>query len=128
MDKKIAYWIELAEYDLETARLMLNGGRYLYVGFMCHQVIEKALKAYYVSARNEPPPYIHNLKRLASDSGIYDKMNEDQRDLLDVLGPLNIEARYPTYKEELARTLNREFCEGFLTKTEALYQWTKQLL
>jgi len=43
MDEKTRYWIDLAEYDLETAKVMLAGKRLLYVGFMCHQVIEKAL-------------------------------------------------------------------------------------
>ncbi len=38
---KVAYWKELADYDLETAEVMYNGGRWLYVGFMCHLVIEK---------------------------------------------------------------------------------------
>lgn len=45
---KVKYWLKLAEYDLDTAKVMLNGGRYLYVGFMCHQVIEKMLKGYCV--------------------------------------------------------------------------------
>lgn len=49
MNEKIRYWIDLAEYDLETARVMLTGKRFLYVGFMCHQAIEKILKGYYVS-------------------------------------------------------------------------------
>lgn len=44
MEEKVRYWLEIAEYDLETARAMLETGRYLYVGFMCHQVVEKALK------------------------------------------------------------------------------------
>ena len=48
---KVKYWLELAEYDLETAKVMLNGGRYLYVGFMCHQVIEKIL-----TEKSDPPP------------------------------------------------------------------------
>jgi len=37
--------MDLAEYDIETAKAMLQTSRYLYVGFMCHQTIEKALKA-----------------------------------------------------------------------------------
>jgi uncharacterized protein YeeX (DUF496 family) len=41
MEKKINYWIELSDYDLETAEAMLKSKRYLYVGFMCHQTIEK---------------------------------------------------------------------------------------
>lgn len=41
MDGKVTYWIEMSDYDLETADAMLLTGRYLYVGFMCHQTIEK---------------------------------------------------------------------------------------
>ena len=43
MDGKVTYWIEMSDYDLETADAMLLTGRYLYVGFMCHQTIEKIL-------------------------------------------------------------------------------------
>ncbi|MGM0411557.1 MAG: HEPN domain-containing protein [Bacillota bacterium] len=48
-NKKVTYWTDLAEYDLKTAKTMLQTDRLLYVGFMCHQTIEKMLKAYYVS-------------------------------------------------------------------------------
>jgi len=128
LNEKTDYWAELAEYDLETARVMLAGGRLLYVGFMCHQVVEKALKAYYVNAKGGMPPYVHNLRRLASESGMYAKMSEEQKDLLDVLEPLNIEARYPTQKESLAQTLSQEFCEGLLKRTEELYLWIRERL
>ena len=40
---KVKYWKELADYDIETAEVMYNGGRWLYVGFMCHLVIEKTM-------------------------------------------------------------------------------------
>jgi len=46
MESKIRYWIEISDYDLETAEAMYHSKRYLYVGFMCHQTIEKAFKAY----------------------------------------------------------------------------------
>jgi len=45
MDEKIRYWLDISEYDLATAGAMLKTERYLYVGFMCHQAIEKILKA-----------------------------------------------------------------------------------
>ena len=44
---------------------MLNSKRYLYVGFMCNQVIEKIFKAYFVKVKGEQPPYTHKLIRLA---------------------------------------------------------------
>jgi len=31
IDEKITYWTDIAEYDFETAKVMLNSKRYLYV-------------------------------------------------------------------------------------------------
>lgn len=31
---KVTYWKELADYDIDTAEVMYNGGRWLYVGYM----------------------------------------------------------------------------------------------
>jgi HEPN domain-containing protein len=51
MESKIKYWIDISDYDLETAEAMLQSKRYLYVGFMCHQTIEKAFKAYFIKVK-----------------------------------------------------------------------------
>lgn len=59
VDKKVTYWIEMSDYDLETAKAMLATGRYLYVGFMCHQTIEKILKAFWSKNREGTPLKIH---------------------------------------------------------------------
>ncbi len=40
---KTAYWLDIADYDLDTAEAMHQTGRWLYVAFMCHQVIKKTL-------------------------------------------------------------------------------------
>lgn len=101
MDNKVDYWLEMSDYDFETAKAMLATQRYLYVGFMCHQVIEKALKAYWSNVLEEPPLKIHTLSRLAERSGLDKFMSESQLDFIDELEPLNIEARYPSYKEVL---------------------------
>ena len=45
---KAAYWFDGADYDLQTAQAMLETRRLLYVGFMCHQTIEKALKGVFI--------------------------------------------------------------------------------
>lgn len=127
-EQHIHYWLDLAEYDMETARAMLDTRRYLYVGFMCHQVIEKALKGYYVSKFDEIPPYIHNLLRLAKLSDMYSDMSEDQKDMLDMLQPLNIEARYPGHKQKVLNSLTVDKCKLLITATEELYIWIKQKL
>ena len=68
---KTAYWLDIADYDLDTAEAMHQTGRWLYVAFMCHQVIEKTLKAYWCATRDNDPPYTHNHKRLADGCGLY---------------------------------------------------------
>lgn len=128
VDPRVAYWLELADYDLETARAMLVSARYLYVGFMCHQVIEKLLKAAYQQAGDRTPPFIHNLLLLARECGVYDALDDRQKDLLDLLGPLNVEARYPTVKEKLLATLTHERCSDILDKTGDFSRWIKQRL
>lgn len=124
----IEYWIEMEDYDLETAKAMLKSKRYLYVGFMCNQVIEKIFKAYYVKTKNEQPPYTHKLIRLAEESNLYKMMSEEQKDFLDLISPLNIEARYPTQKQELFNALNDERCKKIIEETEELVSWIKQQL
>jgi HEPN domain-containing protein len=81
-----------------------------------------------VFARNDNPPYTHNLNYLADQSEIYSKLTEEQKDFIDLLEPLNIEARYPTNKEGLMRSLNDERCKEIIQKTERLYKWIKQQL
>jgi HEPN domain-containing protein len=67
-------YLDLANYDLETAEVLLKGGRYLYVGFMCHKVIEKSLKACYLHNFGKVPPRTHNLLYLAELCRIYEDM------------------------------------------------------
>ncbi len=124
--EKVEYWLDSADYDLETAKAMLDTGRLLYVGFMCHQTAEKALKGVLVARKPcEELPYIHKLARLANLSGVSEEMREEQLQLLDTLSPLNIEARYPLHKERLLKSLTPERCKTLIHETEALLLWLK---
>lgn len=126
--ERVAYWLSLAQYDLDTAETLLKGGRLLYVGFMCHQVIEKTLKAYFVKSRQEIPPYSHNLRYLASESHVYDLLSEHQKTLLDTLEPLNVESRYPDYKKRILESLTGEKSHALLERTKEMHQWFRNRL
>lgn len=80
MTDKVTYWIELSDYDYDTAQAMWETRRFLYVGFMCHQVVEKILKAYWSKVLEEQPLKIHHLSRLAAKSGLVDELSEEQLD------------------------------------------------
>ena len=62
---KVAYWLDIADEDLGVAEDLYKAKRWLYVAFMCHQSIEKTLKAYWCATQPDAPPYTHNHKRLA---------------------------------------------------------------
>ncbi len=128
MDDKVTYWVEMADYDFDTAKAMLATKRYLYVAFMCHQTIEKMLKAYWSNVLEEPPLKIHSLSRLAEKSGLDKYMTEEQTDFIDELEPLNIEARYPSYKERLMKSLTAGRCEDLIRQTDKLRIWIKSKL
>ena len=128
MNNQPDYWLDLCRYDLDTAKAMLKTKRFLYVGFMCHQVIEKALKAVYAQNTNDVPPKIHNLNLLAQKSNLFSAMNQQQHRFLGRLMPLNIEGRYPSDKTELLKELTQKECQEIIEKTEELFQWILQRL
>lgn len=128
IDEKINYWVELADYDFETAEAMLNSKRYLYVGFMCHQTIEKILKALYVKTIQEIPPKIQSLSILIKKIGIENDIYSTFTMTLDKLETLNIEARYPTYKDELTKLLTKDYCLEIINETRILLTWIKTKL
>ena len=127
-DSRVEYWIGLAEYDCKTAEVMLRGRRFLYVGFMCHQVAEKSLKACTWHFRETEPEFTHSLSRLLETSGINSELPDDLIKLLDELEPLNIEARYPTQKEKLLQSLTRQRCRRLVARTKGFLEWTKTQL
>lgn len=128
MNDKTLYWLDLSDYDIKTAEAMLETKRYLYVGFMCHQSIEKLFKAVMSGKDLEPAPKIHNLIRLAELSKVFDDMPEKHKETLFLLNPLNIESRYPTYKEEMLKQLDEKRCKNILESTKELIEWIRQLL
>jgi HEPN domain-containing protein len=128
MENKIKYWIELSDYDLETAEAMLHSKRYLYVGFMCHQTIEKAFKAYFSKLKSETAPYTHSLSLLAKNGEFYELFSNKQKDFIDQIEPLNIEARYPSHKERILKSLTDAKCTEILNKTRELQIWIKERL
>jgi len=125
MDKIVEHWVERSKYDLDTAKAMLDTGRYLYVSYMCQQAIEKILKAIIAQLGKENFP-IHNLNRLAEISLIDSELNSEQFNFLAELTPYNIEARYGDYKESLSEIINDKKAQKVYEKTLEIHEWLYQ--
>ena len=124
--EKVEYWLSLANSDLGTAKFLHSGRKYLYVCFMCQQVVEKALKAA-IAKTGAFPPKTHDLLRLARLAALV-KLTQDQEEFLNKLTPYNIEARYPSYKEEAWRSLNKRICKEYIIQTEEMLKWIREKL
>lgn len=127
-NKTVQYWISLSEYDLQVAESLLEKGHYLYVGFLCHQSVEKMLKAVYVYKHKAVPPYIHKLDKLIELIGLENSLPEEKIDLIDELTPLNIQARYPAYKEAIYKLIDEEKARDIFARTGEFISWLKASL
>ncbi len=100
MNPETRNWLASAEYDLDTARQMLKSRRYLYVVFMCHMAIEKALKALVCEETGAAPPRTHDLVRLVRLAKA--TLTPEMMDFLGKLSDASAATRYP---EDLSRVL-----------------------
>ena len=129
MSKKIIEnWISLAEYDLETAIVMLKAKRYLYVAFMCQQAIEKILKACYIKQHTTTPPYTHNLLRLIKELDFSNEINDDFVKTIEKLNSYYIESRYTEDIIELSKYLTEDKVISILNSTKELFEWFRNKL
>jgi len=128
VSRKVSYWNDIADYDLETARAMLTTGRWLYAVFMSQQAMEKALKAAFLALdRGFEPPRTHNLTFLL-DRVELGEIPDTVRDLAVRLSAYYIEARYPSYKEKLSELVGSDEAERTVDRTEEVISWIRSHL
>ncbi len=142
MDRKEKYqhWEEIARYDLDTAKAMLQSGRYLYVAFMCQQAIEKIIKGLHVLYTGEEAPKTHNILHIFNlifnnneyrDTLIDDNFTEKIKAYKPFLADLvyyYIAERYPSYKNKISSIINPEKAKEVLLKSEEVFQWLQSLI
>jgi len=124
---KVNYWLELCADDIRAAKNLHTSKDYLWMGFICHLIAEKALKAAVASITDDVPK-IHHLLKLANMAQVNNDLSESQKNLLSKLMPLQIEARYPEHKARIAATLTSDYCADLLKETEEFLCWIKARL
>lgn len=137
--EKYDYWLEAAQYDLESARVMMNGGRYMYVAFMSQQAIEKIVKGLYSLYTEKEPPMIHNIwsifKQLNNEVDMvqhipiveYEEKLKEYKYFFAELLSYDISRRYPSFKEKISSSINYDRAERVLEKIEEVFLWIKSL-
>jgi len=136
---KYKYWLEAAEYDLESAKVMMNGGRYMYVAFMSQQAIEKLTKGIYNLYAENEPPMIHNIwnifKQLKKQVKLEEYLNINEfennlqlhKNFFAELLSYYISGRYPSFKEKISNGIDINRAKRVLNNTEVVFAWIKSL-
>jgi HEPN domain-containing protein len=137
--EKYEYWLEAAQYDLDSARVMMDGGRYMYVAFMSQQAVEKITKGLYTLYTENEPPMIHNIwnifRQLKKEANLSDYLPIDEfeenlqkhKKFLAELLSYYISGRYPSFKEKISSTIDSNRAKRVLNNTEEVFSWIKSL-
>ena len=125
VEEKYAYWLELAQYDLESADAMFTSGRWFYVVFMCQQAIEKLCKGLYTLYLDDNVPKIHNIKTIFSrfKGKLQVTASEDTLLFFDTLSSQYITNRYPDFEPGQVHRINKDEAELLLSKTREVFSW-----
>jgi HEPN domain-containing protein len=124
-EEKYEYWLDTAQYDIDTADAMLKSGRWLYVVFMCQQAIEKLCKGLYILYIDDNVPRIHAIRQLVDrfSDKIHDPVGVERYALFDRLSSFYIEGRYTDYKEKLSSAIDKQEAKAILTQTKEAFAW-----
>jgi HEPN domain-containing protein len=123
--KIIQMWLDRVVYDMDTAKAMLQTGRWIYSIFMCQQSLEKCLKALIAYQDKEIVP-IHNLRRLAEIASIIHEFDESTLVKLDFLSNYYISARYKEDLNQLSKGINETLVQDFIQFSEGTIAWLCQ--
>ncbi len=114
-------WTEDAEYDLVSAKAMLDSGRLFFVVFMCHLTIEKLLKAAIVEREGVEPPRVHNLVALASRAAL--QIAATHQAIVNELDTMSVVTRYPDGRRAIGKTLTPGRAKDIYERTVAFAEW-----
>jgi len=123
--EKFDYWLDIAEYDLETAEAMLSSRRWLYVVFMCQQSIEKLVKGLYTLYVCDEIPRTHNISYLLHkfEDQLKEPVTNSRYDLFEKLRIYYIEGRYTDYKQKLSKSVDEQTARSLMKETGEAFKW-----
>ena len=123
MEKRTQEWLQQSDYDMDPAEYMYQGGRYLYVVFLCHLAVEKTLKGLYFERRREIPPKSHNLLYLLNTLGIVPP--EKPGKFFAKLSEASIPTRYPEDLAKVQQLYTEGVAKDILAATKETIAWIR---
>jgi HEPN domain-containing protein len=122
---KFEYWLDIAQYDLQTAETMLNGERWLYVAFMCQQALEKLAKGLYLLYVDDNTPRTHSIEKIFEyfEDKLSVEIPTETKDLFDKLSTCYLNNRYPEFMNKLSTLVKESEAKVFYSQTKKVFAW-----
>ncbi len=117
-------WRRSSREDFKVAQSLFDKKHFAYCLFFCHLAVEKALKRIYLVRQQKLPPFIHNLVRIADESGL--QMDTSLRMDLQELTTFNIKARYEIVKTQFHRQATKTYAQKWLERTAEILDLLKR--
>ena len=133
--EKYEHWLKLSQYDIETAKIVLDAQRYSYVPVLCQQSVERMLKGMIICHTGKEATKSHNIPFLANKLADNDaflnteagKRFEEERDdyeenMVDLM--FYYMSDYPfSYKKFSERFIEAPVAESIYNNTIKLLVW-----
>ena len=126
MRKQTEEWLQQAQYDYDTAKIMRQSKRNVYAVLMCHMAVEKALKGLLFEVTEEIPPKTHSLIFLLNKAG--KKPKADLGKFIIQLNDASVATRYPEELNKLILTYTDKLTDSIIKITGETIAWIKQEL
>jgi len=126
LGKQPEEWFRQADYDMDTAELMLNGKKCFYTVFMCHLALEKALKGLYSQRLRDLPPKTHNLIYLVEKTKL--ELPDNLYDFVFTINRVSVPTRYPDNLERMLQDYDMERTGEIFQKSKVILKWLKAQL
>jgi HEPN domain-containing protein len=118
----IAHWVTMAGRDWVSVQALMKAGQFMHALFFSHLVIEKLLKAHWVTGNLEnEPPRIHDLEYLYNQTEL--NLSAEQVDLLSVMNAWNLEGRYQDYRDKFFKKATQTYAEEKIKQVDELRLW-----
>lgn len=124
MKKEAKLWLDLAQEDEESAKLLWENHRYGLAVFLYQQALEKILKSYIVEFKNQAPAKTHRIEVLIEDAGL--DLAEIKNPAVEELSKAYIRVRYPDLNKQYFRS--RDQAQTLVSVADTVYLWVKTKL
>jgi HEPN domain-containing protein len=127
MQEPVEKYIQACDDDLEAAAILVKGGHYFYVPFLCHQALNKIFRGYFLEVLNRYPPLTGDLLAIADDTEIGLRLEEDERAFVASLKVYPEVIGNPVYRQKILDRNSKNHVEGVLEKTTAIAEMVRGL-